>query len=177
MHSLTESTASIRALFGAAACSVALVDEEGEHLVYTAASGEGSESIVGVVLPVGRGIAGWSAMAGQAISVADVQADPRFARDVAEATRYVPSSLMAAPLFHPDGEILGVLSVLDPAVDHPGGWPLAVLGTLATQMATQMAAQMAAPVRGPSGPEESGEIARLAELGRRVLAATDEYRR
>jgi signal transduction protein with GAF and PtsI domain len=166
---LTESTAAIRMLFGAAACSVALVDQVGDHLVYTAASGEGSDAIVGVVLPVGRGIAGWSAMSGQPIAIADVRDDPRFARDVAEATSYVPSSLMAAPLFRPDGEVLGVLSVLDPSVDHPGGWPLAVLGTLA--------AQMAALVRASTGSEESAEIARLADLGRRVLAATDEYRR
>lgn len=169
MHALTESTATIRVLFGAAACSVALVDEAGDHLVYTAASGEGSEAIVGVVLPVGRGIAGWSAMSGQSIAVADVRTDPRFARDVAEATSYVPSSLMAAPLFHPDGEVLGVLSVLDATVDHPGGWPLAVLGTLA--------AQVAALLRHSTGQVETGELTRLAELGRRVLAATDEYRR
>jgi len=169
VHALTESTSAIRVLFGAAACSVALVDDAGDHLVYTAASGEGSEAIVGVVLPVGRGIAGWSAMSGQAIAIADVRGDPRFARDVAEATSYVPSSLMAAPLFHPDGEVLGVLSVLDPTVDYSGGWPLAVLGTLA--------AQVAALARASTGSTQSDEMARLAELGRQVLAATDEYRR
>ena len=44
--------------------------------------------------------------------IEDVQNDPRFARDVAEDTGYVPKGLMAAPLLHEEGA-LGVLSVLD----------------------------------------------------------------
>jgi GAF domain-containing protein len=44
--------------------------------------------------------------------IEDVQQDPRFAKDVAEGTGYVPSGLMAAPLLH-DERALGVLSVLD----------------------------------------------------------------
>ena len=39
-----------------------------------------------VSIPVGRGIAGWVAMSGEAIRIADVASDSRFARDVAEAT-------------------------------------------------------------------------------------------
>jgi GAF domain-containing protein len=42
----------------------------------------------------------------------DVGQDPRFAKDVAEDTGYVPSGLMAAPLLHEE-RALGVLSVLD----------------------------------------------------------------
>jgi GAF domain-containing protein len=41
-----------------------------------------------------------------------VQSDPRFARDVAEGTGYVPKGLMAVPLLH-DEAALGVLQVLD----------------------------------------------------------------
>ncbi len=165
---LTPQVAAIRELFGAAACSCALVDDGGAHLVYVAADGEGSRDIVGVSLPVGRGIAGWAAMSGQPIALRDVRADPRFARDVAEATRYVPTSMMAAPMFDAVGETLGVISVLDPTVDEGSGWGLAVLGTLAAQVAALVTAVRHSP---------AAESSRLAELGRRVLEAAEEYQR
>jgi hypothetical protein len=44
--------------------------------------------------------------------VEQVSASAAFARDVAEATGYVPESIMAAPIEH-DGQCLGVLEVLD----------------------------------------------------------------
>lgn len=165
---LTPQVAAIRDLFGAAACSCALVDDDGTRLVYVAADGQGSRDIVGVSLPVGRGIAGWAAMSGQPIALRDVRADPRFARDVAEATRYVPTSMMAAPMFDAVGETLGVISVLDPTVDEGSGWSLAVLGTLAAQVAALVSAVRHSP---------AAESSRLAELGRRVLEAAEEYQR
>lgn len=169
---LTAQTAAVRALFRAAACSIALVDDSGANLVYTAASGEGSNSVVGIVLPVGHGIAGWTALAGQPITVGNVRDDPRFARDVAEQTHYVPTILMAAPMFEPDGEVLGVLSVLDPAVDQSDGWALDVLGTLAAQIAT---IAVTTPRTAMTG--EAAELARLAGLGRRVLELSEEFSR
>lgn len=167
---LASHTAAVRALFRAAACSIALVDESGANLVYTAASGQGSNEVLGIVLPVGRGIAGWTALAGQPITVAKVRDDPRFARDVAEQTRYLPTTVMAAPMFQADGEVLGVLSVLDPAVDQSAGWPLDVLGTLAAQIATIV---VTAPRTATT--EQAAEQARLAELGRRVLELAEEF--
>ena len=44
--------------------------------------------------------------------IEDVARDPRFAKDVAEGTGYVPQGLMAVPLLH-DERALGVLEVLD----------------------------------------------------------------
>ena len=112
-------------LFAAAACSVALVDEEGETLRFVASDGAGAEAIVGVTIPVSRGIAGWAAMSGQPIAVRDVQTDARFARDVAESTNYVPSSILAAPMMTTEGEVMGVTSVLDPSVEEASDWTLA----------------------------------------------------
>lgn len=164
---LTTSVAAIRTLYGAAACSVALVSGDGGSLRFVAADGEGAGRIVGVELPVSRGIAGWAVMSGQPIAVRDVAADARFARDVAEATDYVPSAILAAPMFDPAGEASGVLSVLDPTVDASSDWTLAVLGTLASQVALLPATDDPAAAADP----------RLAELGRRVLAAVADYRR
>lgn len=165
---LGASVESVRALFGAAACSVALVDDTGATLRFVAAAGEGASAIVGVELPVGRGLAGWAAMSGQPIAVRDVRSDPRFAADVAEQTAYVPTSVLAAPMFDDEGEVLGVLEVLDPGVDQAADWTLAVLGAMASQLARLELALR----RDGDAPDP-----RLAELGRRVLELSEGLRR
>lgn len=164
---LGRSIEATRALFGAAACSVALVDAEGEQLEYVAADGQGAREIVGVYMPVGRGIAGWAAMSGQTIAVSDVRSDARFARDVAEATSYVPESILAAPLTSAGGEVLGVVSVLDPTTDEASDWTLDVLGTLATHMAMLVeAVDGGGPTDGPTD---------LARLGQEVLRTVEAW--
>ncbi|WP_436691901.1 GAF domain-containing protein [Geodermatophilus sp. CPCC 205506] len=95
LRSTTELT---RRLFDAAACALALPEAESEQLVFRSASGAGAARIVGQRLPVGQGIAGWAVSSGQPIGIAEVARDPRFARGVAEATGYVPRSILAVPL-------------------------------------------------------------------------------
>ncbi|MDQ2836374.1 MAG: GAF domain-containing protein [Actinomycetota bacterium] len=102
-----------RAIFGAAASSVFLLDRDANELVFQAVSGQGEQSLVGARFPADRGIAGWVAMSGDAMVVDDLSTSTAFARDLAESTTYVPNSLMAAPLIYQD-QVLGVLEVLDP---------------------------------------------------------------
>jgi signal transduction protein with GAF and PtsI domain len=156
-----------RALFGAAACSIALVDEDGGTLEFVASDGVGSQEIVGVTIPVSRGIAGWAAMSGQPIAVRDVQSDARFARDVAESTHYVPDAIYAAPMLDAQGEVLGVASVLDPTVDETSDWTLHVLGTIAGMMALVTTATAT-----PSGPAAQP----LAGLGGDILRLVESWR-
>jgi GAF domain-containing protein len=101
-----------RSIFGAKASSILLLDEESEELVFEAVVGEGEDTLLGTRFPTGKGIAGWVLATRTPLVIEDVQQDPRFAKDVAEDTGYVPSGLMAAPLLH-DERALGVLSVLD----------------------------------------------------------------
>lgn len=105
-------TAVAQRYFSAAACSIAVVDDDAEELVYVAASGEGEQAVIGMRLPMGRGIAGWVVQSGQAVAVSDLSSDPRFARDLAESTSYVPTAILAVPIEGPD-RLLGVLSILD----------------------------------------------------------------
>lgn len=151
------SVAAVRELFDAAACSCALANENGDALTFAAADGVGSAEVVGIEVPVGRGLVGWTAMSGQPVAVRDVRSDARFARDVAESTGYVPTTILAAPFFDASGEVMGVLEVLDPGVAVSGDWPLAVLGTLASQLGTIARAD------GGSASEQ-----RFAALGRRI---------
>ncbi|MGH2442921.1 MAG: GAF domain-containing protein [Chloroflexota bacterium] len=98
-------------LFDAGAASIALLDHETNELVFAAAA---EESLVGLRFPAHQGISGWVMMTGEPIAVGDVRSDPRFARDFAASTGYVPSSILAVPMFVGD-DVEGVLSVLDKA--------------------------------------------------------------
>ena len=99
-------------LFGAAAASIALVDEQAQELVFRVAHGAGQDEVIGLRIPSNQGIAGYVASTGQPIAVSDVQRDPRFARATAEQTGYVPRSILAMPLIYED-RVIGVMEVLD----------------------------------------------------------------
>ncbi len=130
------------------------------------ADGAGADEILGVSLPVGRGIGGWAAMSGQPIAVRDVATDARFARDVAESTHYVPEVILAAPLLSTAGDVMGVVSVLDPDTDESSGWTLSVLGTLASLMALLL--------EGATGTSPA-EDDRLAALGAEVVRSVEAW--
>lgn len=104
-----------RVVLGAAAVSVARIDQDGDDggLLYVAADGRGAEEIIGTRLPAGRGLAGFVVASGQSLAIDRVQDDPRFARDVAESTGYVPTSLLVVPIASGNGAVVGALSVLD----------------------------------------------------------------
>jgi GAF domain-containing protein len=120
------------AIFRAAACSVALLDENTDELVFHVASGAGEEDVTGLRMPAHRGVAGWVLMSGQPIAIADVREDPRFASDVAESTGYVPRSIIAMPL-ETSNRTIGVISVLDRSSEDARDMEL--LGVFAQQAA------------------------------------------
>ena len=101
-----------RAIFKAKASSIFLLDEETDELVFEAVSGEGSDSLVGQRFASSTGIAGFVLVSRQPLVIEDVLTDPRFSREVAESTGFVPKGLMAVPLLHEE-RALGVLEVLD----------------------------------------------------------------
>ena len=100
------------AALDAQAASIALHDPGTDRLVFTAAAGPAAGDIVGMSIEPASGIAGYVFTTGQPLAVADVAADPRFERSVAEASGYVPSSLLAVPVADESGTI-GVLEALD----------------------------------------------------------------
>jgi GAF domain-containing protein len=109
LHSIVETAA---ALFHAEAASLALYDAASDQLVFQVSAGARGPGIVGVGIASHEGVAGYVFSTGQPLAVADVTADPRFGRHVAERTGYVPRSLLAVPLVD-DGGTVGVLEVLD----------------------------------------------------------------
>jgi GAF domain-containing protein len=99
-------------IFGASAASILLVDDADQTLVFRVEVGNKQPDLVGRRIPLDRGIAGYVAMTGQAISVSNVQQDARFNAEFAKSTGYVPDSILAAPLLLGD-RVIGVLEVLD----------------------------------------------------------------
>jgi len=100
------------ALFAAEAASIALYEPARNVLVFRVAAGEQGRGVVGLEIAPDRGLVGYVFSSGQALAIADVRADPRFGRDFAEQTQYVPRSIVAVPLLDERGT-LGVLEVLD----------------------------------------------------------------
>jgi GAF domain-containing protein len=112
-RSLLQATVEVaRAIFGAKAASVFLLDEEAEELVFEAVAGEGEGELIGMRFPAGTGVAGWVLTTRQPLIVDDLSADTRWSRSAAESTGYVPKSMMAVPLLVEE-RALGVLNVLD----------------------------------------------------------------
>jgi len=122
-------------LFGAAAASIALVDENHQVLRFEVAHGAGQQDVVGQEISIDAGIAGYVVMTGNPIAVADVRKDPRFAQEFAEKTGYVPGSILAMPLVWND-RVIGVMEVLD-KIDAPsfGMQDMELLGIFAHQAA------------------------------------------
>jgi GAF domain-containing protein len=180
-----------RAIFHAEASSIFLLDEESDELVFEAIAGHGAETLLGQRFPSSTGIAGWVLVTRQPLVIEDVTEDPRFAKDVAETTGYVPKGLMAVPLLHEE-RALGVLEVLDrPQRTQFSLVEMDLLGLFANQAAIALdllqRARRAEAVLAESG-EGADVVARLAATvdsleeeqraaGLKLLAAVEEVLR
>lgn len=191
-----------RAVFGAVACSMALITPDGAEVVFTTASGGAGDDISGLRMPIGQGIVGWVASTGQSVAVSDLANDPRFSSDVAARTGYLPQSILACPIETAD-QLLGVIEILDRDASRPGAeQDLQLLALFARQAALAIDASLrnarigqallaafaadgdlaevleAAPPMSFEGDEDLGRIsaafARLASSGpaERALAAS-----
>lgn len=110
LKSIVETAARI---FGAAAASLLLVNEEQEALEFKVAFGPANRDLVGTRFPYDQGIAGYVFMTGMPIATSNVKEDKRFNQDFAKSTGYVPNSILASPLISADDRVIGVMEVLD----------------------------------------------------------------
>lgn len=113
-----------------------LVDLERRVLTFDTVIGSTAAAVLGTTIPLGHGIAGLVAVSGQPLAVADAQSDPRHARDVAERSRYFPTSILAVPVVAADGSVVGVLELLDRQGQPTYGLDdIELLGFFAAQLA------------------------------------------
>jgi GAF domain-containing protein len=164
-----------RVFFAAKAASITLLDEEADELVFEAVAGEGSKTLVGSRFPATQGIAGWVVSAGQPIVLDEVGKDPRFSREAAESTGYVPKALIAVPLLRGD-RALGALSVLDRSDDSVFGLEeMELLELFADQAA--IALDIVQSARGAARVlEGSGDVAVVSRLAATLESLEGERR-
>jgi GAF domain-containing protein len=151
-----------RSVFRAEASSVFVVDGETGDLVFEAVAGRGEDRLIGTRIGRDTGIAGWVLASAQPL-IADDLSDSAFSQAAAEATGYVPKTIVAAPLIC-GGEVMGVLEVLDRGPDRTELETLELLGLLAAQAAAgielvQLAREHArADTRKMAGSASNGDV-------------------
>lgn len=170
-------------LFNAEAASIALFEQNPDRLEFRVAAGEQGAGAVGLTVPPTQGIVGFVYSTGQALSLSDVANDPRFNRDAAEQTGYVPRSIAAAPLLDEHGTV-GALQVLDKRGSPTFSLKdMELLGVFAGQATVAIAAarvqrdtdRLLRSVLGQIGPDlEDGQIQELVAAATRDLDVDDD---
>ncbi len=102
----------IISLLGVEAASIALVQDD--MLEFKVAEGGAAESIVGMKLQMGQGIAGSVAHSGKPLLVPDTRHDPRFFADMDKQTGFFTRSILCVPITVKQ-RTLGVIEVMNPS--------------------------------------------------------------
>jgi len=165
-----------RAIFGAKASSIFLLDEQADELVFAAVAGDNEQTLVGNRMPSSTGIAGWVLSSRTPLVLDDVQNDPRWGgRAVAEKTGYAPKGMMAVPLLHEE-RTLGVLQVLDrPQRSRFSLHEMELLGMFANQAAIALDL-LASARRARAALGGDGETAAVARVAAALEGLEDERR-
>lgn len=90
--------------------SLFLIDEVAGELWSKVAEGEGSREIR---IPLGKSIEGWVAQNDQLLNIEDAYTDPRFNPEVDKGTGYRTRSILCGPIKDLQGEIIGVIQVIN----------------------------------------------------------------
>ena len=173
-------------IFRAGGATIFLVDEEAQALVFRVAIGQNADHLLGMKIPLDKGIAGYVAMTGQAIAVSNTHEDARFNAEFARSTGYIPESILATPLISGE-QVIGVMEVLD-KIDATsfGLQDMELLGLFAQQaaLAIEQSRQLdrvgEALVQGleriaaGEGLPDSGALAQVLEQSRRSAPEMDD---
>lgn len=122
-------------LMNVAAASVVLRDDNQREVWFAAASGEGSEAVIGLRMSLGQGLAGWVAEKGEPVIVPDVYADTRFFANVDKQSGFTTKSILCVPL-QTKGHTIGAIEVMNKKNGDFNQDDLATLQALAIPAAT-----------------------------------------
>jgi putative methionine-R-sulfoxide reductase with GAF domain len=92
--------------------SGAVILEERGYLRFTAVSGPHARKLVGVRLPLGTGVAGFSMEMRRAVVLGDAHEDPRHCGEVDALTGYVTKEIAVLPVVY-GGSVFGVLELMN----------------------------------------------------------------
>ncbi len=131
---LSQVIRSTNEIFQAEAGSVALLEPWGTELVVKAAVGDGAQAILGMQLPVSRGIMGWVATHAQPALVPDAARDERFNPQVDQKTGVHTQSVMCVPLTSRE-QTIGVIELINMNQRYLSDDGLKILTTIADHAA------------------------------------------
>jgi diguanylate cyclase (GGDEF)-like protein len=102
--------------FGPEKWSMLMVDDKSGELYYAIAVGENSESLKGLRVPMGEGVAGWVASTGNPLVVPDVALDPHWSAFARKHPDLKIKSIACVPVRSGD-RTLGVIQLLNSKLD------------------------------------------------------------
>lgn len=118
----------------AEACSLLLMEPDGEHLRFEVALGEKGDMLKDITLRVGEGLAGAAAKSGEPVVADDVASDERWSPDVAYAIDFETRSIACVPMMMRD-ECLGVIEIINKRGDVFTDYDLQLLQVISSQSA------------------------------------------
>src|SRR5271168_5026349 len=102
--------------FGPERWSMLMVDDVANELYYAIAVGENAESLRGLRVPMGEGVAGWVASTGNPLVVPDVALDPHWSAFANKHPDLKIKSIACVPIRSAD-KTLGVIQLLNSKLD------------------------------------------------------------
>jgi diguanylate cyclase (GGDEF)-like protein len=102
--------------FGPERWSMLMVDEASNELYYAIAVGENTESLKGLRVPMGEGVAGWVASTGNPLVVPDVALDPHWSAFASKHPDLKIKSIACVPV-RSGNKTLGVIQLLNSKLD------------------------------------------------------------
>lgn len=108
----------IGSIFGPLVWSLLLRDSQSGALKFVHATGPGSDTLRGLVLPKGQGVAGWVADQGKPLLLEDVRRDTRFNPEIDAMTGFVTTSIIAVPL-QARRRVYGVIELINKLDESP----------------------------------------------------------
>jgi diguanylate cyclase (GGDEF)-like protein len=103
--------------FGPERWSMLLLDKEIGDLYYVIAVGEDSNSLRGLRVPMGEGVAGWVAKSGNPMVVPDTSVEPRWKDFSRRHPGLNIQSIACVPVRSAEGQVVGVIQLLNSKVD------------------------------------------------------------
>lgn len=93
--------------------SLALIEPQNEMLEFRASTSGKGQSVVGIRLPIGQGIAGWVAKEGKGVIAPNAYLDPRFYPEIDRITGFKTHAIACAPI-QSEGKVIGIMEALNP---------------------------------------------------------------
>ena len=94
------------------ALSVFMLEKDLDELVLKYAVGASSDEVVGIRIPVGKGVVGWVVKYSEDLIVPSTDLDPRFYSGVDEKTCFVTRSILCVPMCQA-GQTIGAIEAMN----------------------------------------------------------------